>query len=82
MDAAILLGFFTLAAVLDVLSCQWHRARERGAVLVGSGLAMLLEGLAWLPLWVAIQTDDFRVMIVSVLGSGVGTAIGLRRVRP
>ncbi len=38
---------------------------------------MLLEAIGWIPIWFAIQNDDIRIAAVSVLGSGVGTVVGL-----
>jgi hypothetical protein len=73
------LACFALAALGDVLTVWWHRARERRSVPVAATLSGALELLTWAPLWLAITTEDWRVVAASVAGSVVGTAIGMRR---
>lgn len=71
--------FFALAAAHDLCACYWYSLRESGRHLRATGLAMLLELMNWLPVWVAIQQDDFTIAIAAILGSGVGTYLGLVR---
>lgn len=78
IDALMLLGFGALAVASDWLSCVWHRAREQRKVYLGALVAALMESLTWLPLWFAIEWNDFRILIVSVLGSAVGSIWGFR----
>jgi hypothetical protein len=73
--------FFILACVHDWLTCVWLTQRELQRYKLTVLLSMLLETLTWLPILVAIQTQDYSIAVASVLGSGVGTALGLRRVK-
>ena len=80
IDEALLYGvFFILAAAADWLSCLWHYARESGSRARGMLLAMLLEGLGWLPIWFAITLEDPLVAVVSIIGSAVGSAVGFEK---
>lgn len=72
--------FFALAAVADWVTVLWHSEREKGHVFRTAGLSMVLESLSWLPVWFALQLEDYRIAIVSILGSAAGTAFGLFRI--
>lgn len=73
-----LLLFFVLAALADWLTCKWHSARERKDPVYAAGVSMLLEALSWAPIWFAITQEDVSIAFMSVLGSGLGTWLGLR----
>jgi hypothetical protein len=79
---AALLVFFSLAAFGDIVTVWWHRCREADRVFTTSLLSGVLEVLTWLPLWFAITLDDWRIAVACVLGSMVGTGIGMRRALP
>lgn len=74
----LLVFFFLLAVSADWLSCVWHRLRHQRKVLLGAIIAMVLECLSWAPLWVAIETENIGILIVSVIGSGFGSVLGFR----
>jgi hypothetical protein len=76
----VLAVVFLLSAATDWLGILYHRARERGHRWRGAALSMLLEGLPWIALYFAI-TEDYRVIIASVLGSGVGSFFGFPKVQ-
>lgn len=78
MSNLTLLAFFVLAAATDWVSVKWHGAREQKRAWRTAILSMVIEGMNWLPVWTAIQMDDWRIMVVSVLGSGVGTRLALK----
>lgn len=77
----LLLLFFLLATLSDVATVHWHSAREADRIVATSALSVLLECLTWLPVWFALSEDDYRIAVVSVVGSAVGTALGMARVR-
>lgn len=72
---------FVLGALSDWLTVLWHRKREDGAVAGAVFLSSCLEALSWLPVWLAITWEDWRIVVASVAGSALGTAIGMRRPR-
>lgn len=79
MTALAFLGLVALAAVLDVLTLAWHRAREAGArgrtVVIGVGH----EIAASVPLVVAIELGAWWPILAGVIGSVIGTTWGMRR---
>src|SRR5690606_25383642 len=72
---------FILAAASDWLTVRWHHAREAGSIWMTGLLSCALEALTWVPVYVAIVTQSPWIAVASVLGAGVGTAIGMRRGR-
>lgn len=78
-DLSLLAVFFLLAAGADWLSVAWQSAREHRQPWRLSLISMSLEALTWLPVWFALTLEDWRIALVSIAGSGVGAAIGLRR---
>lgn len=79
MALFLLPTFFVLAAAADALSVRWQEARERREVARLALLSMVLEALTWLPVWFAITAEDWRIAAVSIAGSGLGAAWGMRR---
>lgn len=73
-----LLCFFVLAALGDYLSVYWHKFREQKRVVPATVLSILLETLNWVPVWFAIEWGDVRILVASVLGAAVGTAVAMR----
>lgn len=76
-----LLLFFVFAAAADQVTMLWHDARDTSRVLRLVALSMLLESLGWVATWFAFVGEDWRIAVVSILGSGVGTAFGFYHVR-
>ena len=77
----MLVGFFILAAIADYLTCLYHDNRERDNIWTTSSISMGLETLSWIPIWFALTQENVWIAIVSIVGSGVGTAIGLKKTR-
>lgn len=75
----IYLAIFAFAALTDVVSVAWNAARERAHPWRAGLLSMALEGAAYLPLIVAYQTEDPGVIVASVLGSGLGSFLAVKR---
>ncbi len=73
--------FFLLAAASDWFTCQWLRARESNKLWLAVLLSMVLETLTWIPLWCALAYDQPAIAGACILGSAVGTGLGLRRGR-
>lgn len=76
----LLLLFFVLAAAADWFSVLWYEAREHRKVGRLALLSMAIETLAWVPIWFALTSGDYRIALVSIAGSGAGAALGLARV--
>jgi hypothetical protein len=76
-----LLVVLLVAALTDVAAVAWHHARERGLAGRAAALAMLLEAAGWLPVAWAIETGDMRVAGASIVGSGIGCWLAVRRLR-
>ena len=70
--------FFVLAASADFFSVKWHNYREKRFIVRGAATAGILELLGWAPLYVAITEEDVSILVASVLGSMVGSAIGFK----
>jgi hypothetical protein len=67
-----------LAAVYDVLTLAWHRAREgaaRGRTVV---IGCVMEAVAAIPFMVAIELGEWWPIAAGVIGSAIGTAWGMR----
>lgn len=75
-----LLAVMGSAALVDVLSCAWFRARERRAYARGASIAALLEFAQWLPVLLALdaQAPLGAVVAASVAGSVLGSLLGFR----
>lgn len=71
---------FILAAALDYLSVKWQKHREEGNRSKVALLSMLLELLGWVPVWLAITTQDYMVVVASVVGSGLGAFMAVERI--
>lgn len=82
MIIALLAVFFVLAGCADFLSIRWQEAREAGNALRLAVLSMTLEALTWIPVWFALTLEDWRIAAVSILGSGIGAAWGIRQISP
>lgn len=77
----LLLGLllaFTCAAANDRAACAWQRARERGDVRRGIPLAMLMEGIAWVPVIISIELGTPVLALAGLAGAAVGTWWGFR----
>jgi len=74
-----LLLFFVLATTADWLSVKWHEQRFAGHRTRAAAIAGMLEVLSWLPIYVAIKEDSVSILVVSVVGSMLGSWIGIRR---
>lgn len=79
--AALLLAAVACAALLDVLSCAWLLARERDDRPRCVMLAGAMEACGCLPVGLAITSDSVYFLAAGVVGSMVGTWLGLRRYR-
>lgn len=71
--------FFVLSLVADHLTIVFHKYRETKKPAKAAGISGALELLGWLPVIVAIQTNDLGIMVASVLGASAGTYLGMRR---
>ncbi len=71
-----------LAALYDVLTFAWHRAREARrvgrAVVVGVGM----EVVGTAPFLVAFATGEWWFLAAGILGSVIGTTFGMARADP
>lgn len=78
MTVLAFVALVALAAVLDVLTLAWHRARERGlrgrTIVIGVGH----EIAASVPLVAAIELGAWWPIAAGVVGSVIGTAWGMR----
>lgn len=81
MELIILIGVFVFEILGDYLSCLWHDARESGKIWTQTLISMILGALNWIPVWFAITLEDWRIALISVLGTGLGTALGAFSVR-
>lgn len=72
---------FIVEALGDYLSCMWHDARENGRIATQVVISMFLQALTWIPIWFAIQTEDWRIAMISIVGTGFGTMLGALRVK-
>lgn len=79
MIALIFVALVGLAALHDFLALAWHRARERAerSRTIVIGVAMELVGAV--PLVVALELGTWWPVAAGVLGSIVGTALGMDR---
>lgn len=70
------------AALLEVLSILWHRAREQGRWARGALVAAAMEAVAIIPLWCAIETRSCAPLLAGIVGAALGTAIGVSHATP
>lgn len=82
MIALEFLGLAILAAVLDVTTFAWHRARERGARGRTVALGVAHELLGAVPFMIAIELGTWWPLAASVVGSIVGSTWAMRRATP
>jgi len=82
MIALYFAGLVALAAVYDVVTLGWHRARERGEIARTVTLGCALETLAAVPLVIAISCNEWWPIAAGVIGSAIGTSVGMYRARP
>lgn len=75
--AFILLVF--ISAVYDIVTIAWHNNRQAGRVGPTVALSVCLEGLAAAPVAVAILSNDWRLLLAGLVGSALGTWIGMVR---
>ncbi len=78
-DAALFVALVVLAGLHDFLALTWHYAREahRTTRMVVVGVAMELVGAV--PLVVALELGAWWPVAASVVGSAVGTVLGMGR---
>lgn len=81
MTALAFTLLIAVAAAADWLSVAWHAARERGHVTRAIVIAVALEILNAAPLVAALAADDWRLLIAGVIGSAIGTGIGVHRAK-
>lgn len=85
MAALILVVFAALAVGADLLSVEYHDAREGDRTARASLIASGLEAIGWIPVLGAISagsvTMAWAIAGVCVVGSAIGTAAGMARVR-
>lgn len=80
MLVAILLVSCFVAGVTDFVGIRWHAAREAGAVVPGTALAIVHEALTWAPVVLAVETGNaYALALAAMLGVGVANVYGLRR---
>jgi ABC-type methionine transport system permease subunit len=68
-----------LAAVYDVLTIAWHRARETAHVSHAVIIGCTMEALAAIPFILAIELAEWWPIAAGVVGSAIGTTWGMRR---
>lgn len=73
---------FVLAASSEWLTLLWHRARERRYVTRVVAVSIILETVSWIPIWYAIVYTSWEVAAASIVGSGLGAALGLTLLHP
>lgn len=82
MIALQFLALAALAAVHDFLALAWHYAREarrtRRMILIG----IVMEIVGAVPLVVALELGAWWPVAAGVVGSAVGTSIGMGRRAP
>lgn len=71
-----------ISAVYDIVTIAWHRNREAGKIAPTVLLSVCLEVLATAPVAVAILADDWRLLLAGVVGSAIGTAVGMSHANP
>jgi hypothetical protein len=79
MTAAAFFGLVALAAGYDVLTIAWHRAREDRRLLATVIIGCVMEAAAAVPLAFAISLGEWWPIAAGVLGSAIGTFVGMRR---
>ncbi len=72
----IIAAVFILALGADLLSCEWHDARERGKLAKLGALSALLEALTWVPVVVFVYTESLPLIIASIAGATLGGVWG------
>lgn len=70
-----------LSALFDFVIMHWHEARQSGRMARTVLLSMLLELLGAVPIMLAIASDDWTLLLAGVIGSAVGTGLGMWRKR-
>lgn len=82
MTALVFIVLAALAAVYDVVTLAWHRARERGHVARTVALGCALEAMAAVPIVTAFELGTWWPLAAGVIGSAIGTSWGMRRANP
>jgi hypothetical protein len=80
--AATVAFFFVFAIAADWLAIAYHKAREKGQVRRTAIVAVALEMISWSPVLAAVSAGGRLVWAcaaASVIGSAVGTVLGMRR---
>lgn len=70
------MAVFLFAAALDWLAVQWQKQRELGRRYRLAGISALMELAGWVPIWLAIATENPLVVVASVSGSALGAFLG------
>ncbi len=71
--------FFGLLGMIgEIFTIYWHKRREEGGALSTAVLSGVLEALTWAPVGFVIVSNDLGVIFTSILGSSVGTYIGMK----
>lgn len=68
---------FLVSLALDWLTVHWHYAREQQRITAVGLLSATIEFGNWLPIWLAIVSQDVIVVLASVVGSALGSMIGV-----
>lgn len=62
----------------DILAVEWQRAREERSAIRGALLGALLESITWIPI-LLVLAEQWAIVGACVLGSGLGSYLGIRR---
>ena len=77
----MIIVIFLMALAADLLSCEWHAARERGQLAKLGFLSAVIEALNWFPIFVVIVTQSIPLVIASIAGAVIGGVWGGARER-
>lgn len=77
----VLVGWTAVAATTDWLSVLWQECREQRRPWAAAGLGAVLESLTWAPLVLVIATEQWTVVGACVVGSALGSGLGVARAR-
>lgn len=78
MTLLAFIALIALAAVYDVLTLAWHRAREARACTRTVVIGCVMEAAAAVPFIVAIELVEWWPIVAGVIGSALGTTWGMR----
>lgn len=82
MQALLIISIFLGVEIAsEILVVVWHDWRERGREFATPVLSMVLQSMSWAAGWFAYVDQDWRIVVASVVGSGVGCWLGIRRIK-